>query len=223
MKRTFQPSLLKRARRHGFRARMSTRGGRAMTQPRRPKGRKPLSARPPRCPSRLSWHCTKRAAGRGFKTMITDRQAEQPRRLRFTRSARLVKPIEFKRVFKRSRVSSDHCFKILFRLNDERCNRLGMAVSRQIDKRAVGRNRIKRVIRESFRENFHLSEETSGPGMPVTGGVRSRQSFVDLVVLPRKGCATICNKRLFESLEGHWLRIGEAVGKRGKALNSELG
>jgi ribonuclease P protein component len=115
-------------------------------------------------------------------------------RAAFPGSARLKKPIEFKRVFSKPVVSADRCFKVLARPNGRGAPRLGMAVSRQVDRKATGRNRLKRVIRESFRRYF-----------------RERRTPVDIVVLPRRESATICNKRLSKSLDGHWERIASQV------------
>ncbi len=86
-----------------------------------------------------------------------------------------------------------------------------MAVSRQVDRRAVGRNRIKRVIRESFRHSFGAVEK-SGNGSRVGAINEGNCPGIDLVVLPRREAVTICNQQLFQSLQAHWSRLRQETG-----------
>ena len=54
-KRTYQPKKRRRARVHGFRARMSTRGGRNVLKARRSKKRSSLAAQPNH-PKKINWN-----------------------------------------------------------------------------------------------------------------------------------------------------------------------
>ena len=67
--------------------------------------------------------------------------------------------------------------------------RLGLAVSRKVSKRAVERNRIKRVIRESFRAERE--------GLPA----------LDILVIPRPSAADTPNAALFVDLALAWRKL----------------
>ena len=67
------------------------------------------------------------------------------------RSARLSGKADFDRVFAAARRKGSRFFRIILADNALGHARLGMAVSRRVDKRAVVRNRLRRQIRESFR------------------------------------------------------------------------
>lgn len=66
------------------------------------------------------------------------------------RRARVRVRAEFDRVFKEGRRTAAPLLALHWH-KDAQAARLGLAVSRKVDRRAVGRNRIKRVLRETFR------------------------------------------------------------------------
>lgn len=69
---------------------------------------------------------------------------------RFPKTARVrAKPV-FDQVFAEGRRNADPLL-ALHRMDDGQPPRLGLAVSRKVDPHAVGRNRIKRVLRDRFR------------------------------------------------------------------------
>jgi ribonuclease P protein component len=68
----------------------------------------------------------------------------------FPRTARVRARAEYGRVFEQGRRAQHALFALHYAADDQPA-RLGLAVSRKVDTRAVGRNRIKRVLRDRFR------------------------------------------------------------------------
>ena len=110
---------------------------------------------------------------------------------RFPRRARLLKPAEYSRVFKKPVRSSDRLFTILASPSQspEANPRLGLAISKKNAKHAVDRNRIKRIIRESFRHR------------------QQGLSKADFVVMAKPVTKNSSKAELFKSLEQHWSRL----------------
>lgn len=96
-------------------------------------------------------------------------------------------------MFARPRKSSDRLFTVLARRGPGPGARLGLAVSKKNVKRAVDRNHVKRLVRESFRRQ------------------RSRLDDLDVVVLARRGVADHSNAEISESLSRHWERLARAA------------
>jgi ribonuclease P protein component len=105
------------------------------------------------------------------------------------RTSRLLKPAQYRNIFQRPIKTTDNYFTVLCRPSNIASPRLGLAVSKKNARRAVDRNRIKRVIRESFRSN------------------KGELGGVDYVVLNRKGTDSISNSILFDSLNHHWKKL----------------
>ena len=119
----------------------------------------------------------------------------------FPRRCRLLKPAEFKNVFDRPVVSSDRLFKVFARPGTSSLCRIGMAVSRKVDGRAVVRNRIKRTIRESFRLNYPVVSQDNRLGR-------------DFVIVASPPAARTAGAQLRSSLSNHWRTIDQKLEKR---------
>ena len=77
---------------------------------------------------------------------------------RFTKHNRLLNAAAFGRVFQGATRSRDPLFTVLCRRNNSNEARLGLAISKRHCRQAPARNRIKRIIRESFRMQQDLLE-----------------------------------------------------------------
>ena len=112
---------------------------------------------------------------------------------RFRRRSRLPDSSAYSRVFKKAQRSRDMMFTVLYKKNGKKNARLGLAISRKHCPGAVGRNRLKRLVRESFRQH------------------RTDLDGLDVVVLNRPAAMRASNKELFDSLHKHWQRCHSAL------------
>ena len=106
----------------------------------------------------------------------------------FSPEQRLHTSKEFGRVFGDPARSTDRFFTILGRPNARPAARLGLTISRRVAKRAVDRNKLKRLAREAFRMQQSLP-------------------CWDFVVMAKTGADRAERRVLRESLDRHFARL----------------
>jgi ribonuclease P protein component len=112
----------------------------------------------------------------------------------FPRNARLLKAGDFARLRGISRRIGSRHFSVEVAVNTHETARLGLAISKRVSKKAVRRNRIKRIARDSFR--------------------RTRNSLpaVDILLIARSSADLEQNATLREELVRLWERIATFNG-----------
>lgn len=71
----------------------------------------------------------------------------------FPRSARLLTAADYSQVFQKNRRYTDHYWTVLVHQAPGSAGRLGLAIAKKRAKRAIDRNKLKRVAREAFRHH----------------------------------------------------------------------
>jgi ribonuclease P protein component len=104
-----------------------------------------------------------------------------------------VRAADFAKVFKQGQRSTDPLFTVLYSPSGLDHPRLGMTASAKRVRTAVSRNRIRRLIRESFRHSAR------------------RLPALDIVVMVKEPAKKAANVEIFRSLDSHWAQLERAV------------
>lgn len=105
-------------------------------------------------------------------------RTETDRNARYPRTARVRARPEFDAIFARGHRAATPMLALHY-LPDDRAARIGFAVSRKVDTRAVIRNRIKRVLRDHFRR--HRATLAGGAFVVVARAPAARASGPELI------------------------------------------
>jgi ribonuclease P protein component len=120
---------------------------------------------------------------------------------RYSKALRLLTPADFKQVFDAAalRVSSKELL-ILARTNRFDHPRLGLVIAKKNIRKAVQRNRVKRITRESFRlQQAALVDGACG---------------IDAIVLARAGLDRLDDHSLRELLDQLWRQLQRKARKQ---------
>ena len=112
--------------------------------------------------------------------------AEERTRLHLDRDLKLLNAENYNFVFSGSQRFGNRSLTVLARKNDLEHSRLGLAISKKCAKRAVDRNRIKRLFRESFRLNQHMLPN------------------VDIVAMCKPSILSLDNAEMRRQIEAQW-------------------
>lgn len=112
----------------------------------------------------------------------------------FSRQARLITKADYNTVFRHSRRYSDKYWTVLAHRSRSASARLGLAIAKKRAKRAVDRNRLKRIAREAFR---HRQSELAG---------------LHFVIMNRDAAITVSAATLRQSLDDVFSKIVHKTG-----------
>lgn len=123
----------------------------------------------------------------------------------FGKNHRLLTSAQFQQVFDNTDMrAGDPCFLLLaHRQSSPSAGRLGFVVSRKNVRRAVDRNQLKRIARESFR---HHKPQLQG---------------LDIILLAKKGVQQLPATELRQRIDQAWLTLLRRLQKRQTQTNAE--
>ena len=113
----------------------------------------------------------------------------------FTPADRLRAASEFRQVFSKGKRHRTSCLTMVAYPNQLGYSRLGLAISKKAIRLSVGRNRVKRQIRESFRHHRHLL------------------SGFDVVVSVAPAASRISRAQLREMIDNEWSGVMQICAK----------